>query len=699
MPPLARCENTTRPLDPAVDYRMPPEAHQAYDLVYLVENDVGRQKAWPLIVDESLRLLRPGGVLVLRMTNTPVCSIFALKHQLHQWGGLAPVFEFTCEDGATQFAVRNTRRTARPTSIAGVSFGVITDGKRRDRLFAFIKSIYALERTGGQEVEVLVCGPATIRADLATTFPAVKFVPDTGEFNEQGWITRKKNQLVDLARHDNLVIAHDRYTIDPGFLRALREFGGDFSIAVCRQLRTDGRRFPDWVSLGTQWSWSSPALLEYGDWTPHMYINGGIIIAKKEILQKVRWNELLFWNQAEDVELSRRLMHQGHVPRFARQAIAVSHLVRPGTMEACVPLPAAADRYLLTAGAQENGETMSPCLRFGQPIVFRKRLGQKAALLGAFRCEQWRQGADALELRAGAYGEIGGRLPAIPTAALVLTLRLADPAGSVEAIVNDAPVTAQMLEPLALRLTVPAAHFAQTRVLRLNLRCPQGSLRLASLQVDLLGLAPGMPSPITREGVLALAHRSMASRTIDGGALCLSDLPLLTRGARHVAVITPETRKEWIAVVPFLTALRAQARPDAVIRLVGKPWLDTTPALLGAMKSLVTDWSRYVADKEYLQERNVAFGQFAPELIINTQSPRTLPPDIMIFASHAVGVVGFDCAYDDQYQASLLSVYTRLLPDSENISTALRQALGLEPEKSHELERAAALPVLSPAQC
>jgi len=677
MPPLARLEVDTRLLNPENDFRMPPEAHQAYDLVYLVENDLGKIKAWPVVVDESLRLLRPGGVLVIRMTNTPMCSIFALKHLIHQWGGLEPLFEFTCEDGATEFAVRNSRTAARPLASTGISFGIITDGKRRDRLSAFIQSVYALERANGQQVEVLVCGPNTIKADLAAMFPQVHFVVDTGDFAEQGWITRKKNQLVDSARYDTLVIAHDRYTIDAGFLLALQQFGSDFSVAVCRQVRPDGRRFPDWVSLGAQWSWSSPAMLEYGDWTPHMFINGGIIIGKTEVLRMVRWNELLFWNQAEDVELTRRLMSQGFIPRLVRKAVAVSHLTRPGTMEACEPLPVVSDRYYLSGPAQATAEVMSPSLPFAQPIRFRRRMGQMLGRLGIFRCERWHLTDDAIELPYGVYGEIGGRLPSTLSVPLVITLSLAAPAEQVEVIVNDLPITPQMLGPLSLRLTVPAGYFANTRTFRLHMRVMSGTLRLQSLLMAPFGWTPGMPLPVTRESVFALGQRPITNELLDGGALCVSDLPLLTRGARRIAVFVPETLSTWTAVAPFITALRTHVRREAIIRCVGKSWRDNMLGVVGAFDYLVVDWQRYGTDRNYLNERDAAFNAFKPDLIVNTEIPRAPLPDYMIYKSHALGVIGFESAIDEPNQEYLVSKYTRLLPDTENASDALCQALAI----------------------
>lgn len=677
MPPLSRFEADPRLLESSGDFRMPPEAHQSYDLVYLVESDLGRMKAWPVVVDEALRLLRPGGVLVIRMTNTTLCSIFALKHQLFQWGGVAPLLEFTCEDGSTELAVRNSRPTKRPAGAWGFSFGVITDGKRRERLEAFMASVRDLDKAAGQEVELLVCGPEHIRVEVESAYPGVRFVADPGEFAEQGWITRKKNRIVDLARYENLIIAHDRYSLRPDFLRGMAQFGGDFGVAVCRQLRPDGRRYPDWVATGSQWSWSAPGMMAYGDWSPHIYINGGITIGKTEVLRRVRWNELLFWNQAEDVELSRRLLAQGLVPRFIRPAVAISHVVRPGTMESFAPLPVLSDRYHLPGPAGVTSEIIAPGLPYGQPVRFHRQLDQKPARLGLFQCEQWNLRADALELPAGVFGELGGRLPAMPAGALVITLTLAAPAADLEAIVNDVPVAVHFAGRLGVRLIVPPGTFATTHVFRMHLRVGSGTLRVRSLLLCPQDWSPGAELPTTRESLLTLGLQSPATLRVHGGALCVSDVRLLLRGARRIAVIVPDASGSWQAIGAFLAAMRAYVRSDVSIRLVGKGWKEAMPQDGAAFDHLIVDWARFGNDRTYFADREAAMVDFAPDLIINTQFPRALLPDLLVARSPALASVGFESAVEEANQEAFAAKYTVLLPEGADVSAVLCLALGI----------------------
>ena len=672
-PPLLRMDADPRIYDPDSDYRLPAQLHQTYDYVYLVERDLGTQKAWPLVVDEALRLLRPGGVLVVRMTNTALCSIYALKHFIGQWGGWEPVFEFQCEDGATEFGVRNQRTEPRPAGCKSFSIGVITDGKRRERLYAFLESVCLLEKAGVEVVELLVCAPASVRSDVLAAFPGVVFVVDEGGFPEQGWITRKKNLLVDRATQENVVIVHDRYTLAPDFLQSIIRFGGDFSLIVCRQLRPDGRRFPDWVSLGTGWSWSSPAMLRYGDWTPYLYVNGGITIGKTEVLRSIRWNELLFWNQAEDVELTRRLMGRGYVARLAREAVAISHLTRAGTMEAFELLPTVSECYHLPGPPLAAGEEIAPSLPLAQTIRLSSRLVQNPGRLGFFYCEQWALGQDALELGAGVFGEVGGRLPATPSVNLEVRFGCTVSVGLPEVIVNDVPIIPKV-QGRELRLSLPPKLFAQTRVVRMHFRISTGSLRFTTFEMLPDGWDPGMRLPVTRERVLGLLRQPRVLSSLDGSSLALVDLRLLARGARQISVFLPSPASAARSWVPFLGALRAHSRPDASLQLVGHIEGLATPE---GYQALTVDWDRYEKDAAYRVDRDAAFNSFGSELIINACSPRQSMPDVMIAESPCLGVIGFDAAPDDLHQECFVTNYTRLLPTSGDPVHGLCRALGI----------------------
>ena len=125
------------------------------------------------------------------------------------------------------------------------------------------------------------------------------------------WVTKKKNVLAAEATYDNVVIFHDYYVFDKDWYKNMVEFSDsvNWDICSCQQLLITGKRhFTDWVV------WDDPifpryAALPYDEWTrvPFMYISGGFIQAKKQVLIDNPFNEELVHGQAEDVEWSLRV--------------------------------------------------------------------------------------------------------------------------------------------------------------------------------------------------------------------------------------------------------------------------------------------------------------------------------------------------------------------------------------------------------
>ncbi|CAB3789239.1 hypothetical protein LMG28614_02830 [Paraburkholderia ultramafica] len=489
-PPLGWMKSSSRIYNPKSDFRLPAEFHQSFDVVYLTERDLGSIKAWPLVVDEALRLLAPGGKLLIRMSNTALLTIFELKNLIAEWGDTKIVFEHTYDAGSCLFAVVNTRTIRRTNDLAGFSFGVVTDGKRPELLRAFIESVENVERVAGQTVECIVCGPESLKTDLGETYKHVTFVRQPDEFPTLGWITKKKNQIVDAATTENLVIAHDRYTIPSDFIKNLSAYGSDYSVLVCRQSRPDGRRMPDWVTLGGEWSLTSPATLEYGDWSRHVFINGGIMIAKAEVLKRVRWNELLFWGQAEDVELTRRLRAAGYVARLARNVHVISTTMRKGLMDGFEAMPVVGDKHMVPGGGNPTAEQTTPAVGFGRKVNFGGKWGQKAVQMGVYVDSAWEVNVEAIVLTAETYGEITFKLPVTPTDAILVQIEVEDTQVLPTILANDVPATVTPMSGTLLRVELPREVFLTNNILRMHFLVPRDEMKLRHILVE--------PPPIVR---------------------------------------------------------------------------------------------------------------------------------------------------------------------------------------------------------
>jgi hypothetical protein len=177
------------------------------------------------------------------------------------------------------------------------SFGILTLYENPQQIQEVIDSIDALKIP---EYEVLLIGPKNDQFKNAIEFD---------ENKKQGWITRKKNILVDSCKYDNVVVMHDYYTFDKDWYKNFVEFGDDWDVCSnAQQLINGNRHFTDWVT------WDSPVFprytaMAYDDWshTLCMYQSGGYMIVKKDFYKKFPMNEEMTWGTAEDVEWSLRM--------------------------------------------------------------------------------------------------------------------------------------------------------------------------------------------------------------------------------------------------------------------------------------------------------------------------------------------------------------------------------------------------------
>lgn len=177
------------------------------------------------------------------------------------------------------------------------SFGILTLYENTEQIQGVIDSIKALKIP---EYEILLIGPKNDQFKNTIEFD---------ETQKQGWITRKKNVLVDSVKYDNVVVMHDYYTFDKDWYKNFVEFGDEWDVCSNAQLLINGNRhFTDWVT------WDSPIFprytaMVYDDWshTRCMYQSGGYMIVKKDFYKKFPMNEEMTWGTAEDVEWSLRM--------------------------------------------------------------------------------------------------------------------------------------------------------------------------------------------------------------------------------------------------------------------------------------------------------------------------------------------------------------------------------------------------------
>lgn len=125
---------------------------------------------------------------------------------------------------------------------------------------------------------------------------------DFDESQKSGWITRKKNIIVENAKYNNLVIMHDYIKLEEGWYKGFLEFGDDWDVCMNVVNNIEGGRWIDWLSDHGKYH----VLMPYDIKDDNMYISGAYWVAKKSFMKEYPLNENLIWGQGEDVEWSRR---------------------------------------------------------------------------------------------------------------------------------------------------------------------------------------------------------------------------------------------------------------------------------------------------------------------------------------------------------------------------------------------------------
>lgn len=167
--------------------------------------------------------------------------------------------------------------------------------------------------------EILIIGDNNLKADaiLENNIRIIFF----DESIKNGWITKKKNILVEQSKFENIALVHDYVKFNTNWYEGFQTFDFDWDVCMVKILNIDGLRWRDWLLWPHCPSYShgyrvehngimlAPNRLSYNDTkytNTNMYISGTVVLGKREFLMKNKLNEDLCWGQGEDCEWSAR---------------------------------------------------------------------------------------------------------------------------------------------------------------------------------------------------------------------------------------------------------------------------------------------------------------------------------------------------------------------------------------------------------
>jgi hypothetical protein len=204
-----------------------------------------------------------------------------------------------------------------------ICFAFITDGSNDRYLEQGIQSILNLSLSNS---EIIVIGNSQLNTD------GIRFVA-FDETQKQSWTTKKKNLAAKLSSKDILVIMHDYFALTPFWsdegVKSL--LLNDWDVCVTSILNPDGTRYRDWLLwpfshklLRIPFVYTLANLLPYNvkDLTDFMYINGSLMIVKKDYFLANPLDETRGWGEGEDVEWSIRLRNSWRLKYFDQLPIS-----------------------------------------------------------------------------------------------------------------------------------------------------------------------------------------------------------------------------------------------------------------------------------------------------------------------------------------------------------------------------------------
>lgn len=270
---------------------------------------INETKFFKILLKEWFNFTKVKGHIMIEMVPNRILNFDQLISECKLlFNNKMEIIEQKNAKGICTLVIKKTKPSLKKgDSIDKWTFGIITDGKRKEWVDAEVDSIINLNIPN---FEIIICGNYYPKGRKNVKF--IDFKPKVS------WITKKKNLICQKAKYENLVITHDRFIFDKNWYNGMKKYGNYYDVLCCVIKGPSGERADDWITYGLNKNEPIANLgyLDYRDWDINGYISGGFYIMKKSVWEKCKWNEALVWGQAEDLELSREFLKQGFVARF-----------------------------------------------------------------------------------------------------------------------------------------------------------------------------------------------------------------------------------------------------------------------------------------------------------------------------------------------------------------------------------------------
>lgn len=279
-----------------------------------VEFIIQREKLSRFIIKELDTMLRVGGDFEVIIVNSKAhSSYFRSRDQIKYEFSVSTNGRYSLTktidlfDGKVLKLVYKKNQSSLPSHdlISRWSFGIVTNGKKSDKVKKLISSIVALEIP---DFEIIICGPYPCSDDNVEDKLIV--LSDVVLENDTRAPTPvKKNKIIQQAKYNNICILHDRFTFHEEWYSNFKKYGNYFDFLCMPTMDTSGNRFKvDWMTFCYPLTQivKQNISISYSTWSPDVIIQGGILVGKKNIISSYMFDERLYWEELEDMQLSKQ---------------------------------------------------------------------------------------------------------------------------------------------------------------------------------------------------------------------------------------------------------------------------------------------------------------------------------------------------------------------------------------------------------
>jgi hypothetical protein len=211
-------------------------------------------------------------------------------------------------------------------SITNWTFGIPSGGKKDEWINELILSIVKQEIPNYQ---IIICGPYENK-DFKKKYN-IKILEDVVLNKDiRIPICHKKNRIIKSSSYENICILHDRFLLHENWFEKMKEYGNYFDYLCLPTQDINKNRFDvDWMEFAFPLSkriTRNKSLL-YTKWSPHVIIQGGVLIGKRKLLNKHLMDERIHWEELEDMHFSKVAFLDGSLINIDKNNYFISRAI------------------------------------------------------------------------------------------------------------------------------------------------------------------------------------------------------------------------------------------------------------------------------------------------------------------------------------------------------------------------------------